>query len=308
MIEIERQITNKIVMVRPDCFGFNKETAIDNGFQNRPQSEIEAREGALSEFDKMVETLDGKGVTVVVLESPLGARGEITPDAVFPNNWFSTHPDLLVLYPMKTQNRRRERQPKNLINKLGEIGVTYSKILDLTHDEEMGGFLEGTGSLVLDRENKIAYALNSQRTEEDEFFKWCELMGYKPVFFGCINLNGMPVYHTNVLMSVGENFAVVCMDAVLQGGKRNVLKAVQDTNKTLVDISIQEMQNMCGNILQVTNDNGEKLIVMSERAQSSFTKTNIKKLEKNGEILTVKIDTIEKVGGGSARCTMAEIF
>lgn len=309
-MNIERQLTDTIVMVRPDYFGFNPQTGSDNAFQHRPDDQESAiRSQAMGEFDKMVEKLENHGLQVVLLGSPLSPSGEITPDAVFPNNWFSAHPGKLVLYPMRAQNRRWERQPEALREALMGINVLYPQTLDLTKDEDSGFFLEGTGSLVLDRVKRIAYAIGSQRTNEAELNKWAREMNYIPLFFNAVDFGGSPVYHTNVIMSVGEDFAVVCTEAIKSPDeKEKVTRSLADSGKSVVEITMDQIYQMCGNILQTSNTKNEKLVVMSERARKAFTPDNMKVLERNGVVVPVKIDTIETVGGGSARCMMAEIF
>ncbi len=305
------QLTDAVVMIKPDTFGFNPQTGVDNSFQHEPTaSEAETRQQALSEFGEMVTKLEGHGLRVVVLNSPLGPNGEITPDAIFPNNWFSTHyPGKLVLYPMKAPNRRLERQPEALKKALSSINVLYSQTIDLTADEQSGQILEGTGSLVLDRTHKIAYAIESQRTTEEEFNKWSQIMGYEPVFFHAVDFGGKPVYHTNVIMSVGEGFTVVCTAAIETADEKEfVVKKLAGTGKTVLEITMDQMYNMCGNVLQTSNTQGQKLVVMSERAQNAFGPDQLKVIKRNGLVVPVKIDTIETVGGGSARCMMAEIF
>ncbi|KKU02634.1 MAG: hypothetical protein UX99_C0007G0048 [Candidatus Amesbacteria bacterium GW2011_GWB1_47_26] len=305
-----KQVTNSFVMVRPSYFGFNAETGKDNTFQSRVDSpEDVVRQSALSEFGAMVETLERSGLKIVVLESPLGPSGEITPDAIFPNNWFSTHPKTLVLYPMKAANRRWERQPENLTKALLGMNVIYPETIDLTADEQNGLILEGTGSLVLDRQNRTAYALGSQRTNEQELQKWCETMKFKPHFFHAVDFGGRPVYHTNVVMSVGEGFAVVCTEAIQSANEKECLiNALRDTNKTVVEITMNQMYNMCGNILQTINVLGDHLVIMSQKALKAFSNNELKMIERNGLVVPVRIDTIETVGGGSARCMMAEVF
>lgn len=308
---VENQLTDTVVMIRPDTFGFNPQTGLDNTFQHQPTaSEAETRQQALSEFGEMVTKLESHGLRVVVLNSPLGPNGEITPDAIFPNNWFSTHhPGKLVLYPMKAPNRRLERQPEALKKALLGVKVLYPQTIDLTADEQSGQILEGTGSLVLDRTHKVAYAIESQRTTETEFDKWSRLMGYEPVFFHAVDFGGKPVYHTNVIMSVGESFAVVCTPAIQTADERErVVKRLTDSKKTVLQITMDQMYDMCGNVLQTLNAHGERLVVMSKRAQKAFTPAQLKVIERNGLIVPVGIDTIETVGGGSARCMMAEIF
>lgn len=304
----EQQLTDTVFMVRPDYFGFNPETT-DNTFQNRPtESDEETKNKALIEFERMEKKLVDAGLNVIELNSPVGPDGQITPDAVFPNNWVSTHPDALVLYPMKAQNRRFERQPEELIEALAGINVLYPSTIDLRNDEESGMVLEGTGSLVLDRENRIAYALESQRTNRNEFEKWCNLMGYEPIFFHAVDFGNKPVYHTNVVMSVGEKFAVVCTEAIASIDEREKLtKSLEDSGKEILKITMDQMYEMCGNVLQTKNIKGERVIVMSERARRGFGETGMKFLEKNGLIVPVEISTIETVGGGSARCMLAEV-
>lgn len=311
MSKAERlQTTDTIVMVEPTYFGYNPQTAVDNNHQHKPtDSEMEIRTLASREFGKMVETLVKNDLKVVILDSPLGSNGEITPDAIFPNNWFSTHTEALVLYPMKAQNRRLERQPEELKKKLLGVNVLYSQTVDLTSDETDGRFLEGTGSLVLDRENKIAYAIESQRTSQEELDKWSVIMGYELFFFHAVDFGGSPVYHTNVVMSVGEDFAVVCTEAIKSAKESKMLiRRLGDTGKDVLSISMEKMYNMCGNILQTRNTRGEKMIVMSERARNAFAQTDMKLIKQNGLVVTVDIDVIETVGGGSARCMMAEVF
>lgn len=305
-----RQLTNKIVMVRPNFFGYNLQTAVDNSFQHEPsEKESETRDKALEEFGQMTQKLGEVGLTVVILNSPLGEGGEETPDAVFPNNWFSTHPGKLVLYPMRAHNRRLERQPENLRRELLGMNVLYPETVDLTDDENDGLILEGTGSLVLDRVSRIAYGLESQRTNKAEFEKWCELMGYEPYFFHAVDFGGRPVYHTNVVMSVGEAFAVVCAESVAQADERErLIERLERSGKEVIVISMEQMYGMCGNILQTVNSGGEKLVVMSERARKNFLPRDMEVIERNGLVVPVKIDTIETVGGGSARCMMAEVF
>lgn len=307
---MKEQLTNKFVMVRPNYFGFNPETGVDNIFQNRPDSpEAEVRERAMREFNKMVERLETYGMTVVQLDSPLGLDGEITPDAIFPNNWFSTHPERLVLYPMKAKNRRMERQPEKLREALLGINVVYPQTWDFTRDEEEGHILEGTGSLVLDRTNRIAYALGSQRTNQEELNKWSSRMGYKPFFFHAVDMGGRPVYHTNVVMSVGEKMAVVCLETMQEVDERERLMGfLEETGKEVVIITMGQMYDYCGNILQTINGQGESLVVMSERARGAFSHTQLGAIERHGLVIPVAIDTIETVGGGSARCMMAEVF
>lgn len=304
------QLTDTVVMVRPTYFGFNPETNSDNFFQKRTDlTGSILRKRVMAEFEGMVAVLIREGIRVIVLDSPLGKKGEITADAVYPNNWFSTHGERMVIYPLKALSQRNERQVEILITELAKFGISFKEKIDLTKDEKQGFSLEGTGSLVLDRLNKVAYGLSSQRTIEAEFKKWCKLMDYEPVLFEARDQKGQPIYHTNILMSIGEKFAVIC-DGLIDDLmiKERMLRKIKNTGHEIVSISYSQMNNYCANILALRNSKQVKLIIMSERAKNGFTVDQLEKLEKHGKIVTVKIDEIEKVGGGSASCMMAEIF
>ena len=305
------QTTNHILMVRPVRFAFNEETAANNAFQQRSETEeaaqATARE-AIEEFDAFVRLLCENGITVEVVQD---TPEPFTPDSIFPNNCFSVHGDTLVLYPMFAPNRRLER--KKLINfRFTDFRFSisnHSKLKDLTHYEESGRFLEGTGSLVLDREHRVAYACLSPRTDEEVLKEWASAMGYSYLTFHSQDGQGMPVYHTNVMMHVGSRQAVVCLESIPNPSEREALKAMlEQYGKEVVPITLAQMNQFAGNMLELHNDRGEQLLVMSQTARRSLTSTQIATLSKHTRILSPDIHAIEAAGGGSARCMMAEIF
>lgn len=301
------QLTNTLVMVFPDHFGFNPQTAGSNVFQHQiSETESVIQQKALSEFNNVVDTLKKTGLNVLLLNSPK----ETAPDAIFPNNWFSHHADgKLVIYPMLAQNRRAERQSENLEQLLKNNGVGVSEVIDLTGDEHLGRILEGTGSLVLDRKNKVAFAMESPRTTKLEFDKWCALMDYEGIFFHAYDKEGFAIYHTNVTMSIGREYAVICLDSIKDPGERLVVgNKLKSLGKEIIELSVGQIYNYCGNTLQVTSPAGSAKIIMSETAMQGFTHKQLEKLKKYGEIIPVEIPVIETVGGGSARCMLAEIF
>src|SRR3989344_614445 len=303
-----KQLTNTVVMVKPNHFGFNPQTAESNVFQHRvSETESQVQEKALKEFNNAVAVLEQNGIKVLILES----RGDvITPDSVFPNNWFSHHADgKLVIYPMLAPNRRAERQAEALENLLKENGVPVSEVVDLTADENTGNILEGTGSLVLDRENKVAFAMESPRTSKEEFEKWCKLMGYEGIFFDAYDKEGFPIYHTNVTMSIGKEYAVICLESIKDPGERRLVKnKLESLGKEIIELSIDQIYKYCGNTLQVLSSDGSAKIIMSKTAQSGFSSDQLDRLKKYGDIIALDIPEIETVGGGSARCMLAEVF
>lgn len=301
------QLTNSLVMVSPDHFGFNPETAESNAFQNKvSESQSEIQQKALKEFKEAVKKLKFEDINILTLKSP----DEVTPDAVFPNNWFSHHSDgKLVVYPMLAPNRRAERQTENLKNLLENNGAKNLEILDLTLDENSGNILEGTGSLVLDRENKVVFAMESPRTVKAEFEKWCSLMDYKGILFHSYDKEGFPIYHTNVTMSIGREYSIICLESIKNIPEREIVSsALYDLNKEIIEISVEQIYSYCGNTLQVLDKNGNSKIIMSETAKDAFSSNQLKILEKYGKIVTLSIPQIETVGGGSARCMLGEVF
>lgn len=295
-------------MVSPNHFGFNPQTAKSNVFQHKVnESEIKIQQKALAEFNIAVEKLEQNGIKVLVLPS---REDVITPDAIFPNNWFSHHADgKLVIYPMLAQNRRAERQPKKLEELLKKNNIPVSEIIDLTSDENNGNFLEGTGSLVLDRENKVAFAMESPRTTKIEFEKWCQKMNYDGILFHSYDKAGFPIYHTNVTMSIGKEYAVICLESIKNISEREIVsEALYNLKKEIIELSVEQIYDYCGNTLQVINNRGESKIIMSKTAKDGLSNNQIKTLEKFGGIITLDIPEIETVGGGSARCMLGEVF
>jgi hypothetical protein len=291
-------------MVRPVNFGFNEETAESNAFQQHDKSQGSVQEKALTEFNSFVNVLRTNGVDVIVFDD---TPQPYTPDSIFPNNWVSFHTSGdIYLYPMQAENRRLERR-EDIINGL-EDHFKVHHIVDLSRFEDEGKYLEGTGSMVLDRENKIAYACLSPRTDRNVLDIFCQQEGYTAVCFDSVDEKGKAIYHTNVMMCVGSKFAVVCLDSVPNPHEKVVLTAsIKDSGKELIDISFEQMNQFAGNMLEVKNKAGETLIVMSKTAYKSLTDDQKDILTKFGKLVFSDIDTIEKNGGGSARCMMAEV-
>jgi len=303
------QNTNSIIMVRPACFGWNAETAESNHFQHVSHMGLsEIHSNALLEFDLACDFLREKLTKVTVLHDRV-ENG--TPDSIFPNNWFSTHASgRLVLYPMMAPNRRKERIAQ-FENVLRDQAFNVSEVLVLTSKELNGEFLEGTGSLVLDRENKIAYAALSPRTHEALVQHWAIEMDYQLVSFHALdrrNGKSIPIYHTNVIMSVGERVAILCSEALELNDAARVKKALLASGKKIVDITLEQVDSFAGNALELRGKKGEKLWVMSTTAHQSLTEAQCAIIEQEGEIVPLHIPTIEAVGGGSARCMIAENF
>ncbi|MDB5117412.1 MAG: amidinotransferase [Mucilaginibacter sp.] len=298
------QSTSNILMIRPVSFGYNEQTAESNAFQTRDSNQKQVQASALAEFDGFVNILKENGVNVTVIEDTLEPH---TPDSIFPNNWVSFHTDGNVfLYPMQAGNRRLERR-EDIINQL-EDTFKVKHVIDLSRFEHEGKFLEGTGSMVLDRENKIVYACLSPRTDENVLNIFCEQSGYRPVIFEAKDEQGLAIYHTNVLMCIGSKFAVVCLDSIADHVERQlVILSIINNDKELIDITYDQMNHFAGNMLEVKNKNGESLIVMSQSAYSSLTDEQITTLTKYGKLVYADLRTIENNGGGSARCMMAEV-
>jgi len=299
-------LTQSVVMVFPAYFGFNPQTAQSNNFQHE-DADIDAHIQAQTEFTNMVNTLKQKGVKVLVLPS---RSDVITPDAIFPNNWFTHHQDgTLIIYPMLAENRRAERQVKQLRQLLFQEGIPVSKIIDLSPHEEEGRFLEGTGSLVLDRKRKVAFGMESPRTVKKEFEAWCKKMGYKGILFRAYDSNNVPIYHTNVTMNIGDQFVIICLDSIKDPNMRTqVVEEFKRIGKVIIPITMKQMHVYCGNVLQLRTIENKRIIVMSTSAYAAFTPSQLSKLETYGEIVPVDVHTIEHIGGGSARCMMAEVF
>ncbi len=303
-----KQITDTILMVRPVAFRMNEETAVNNYFQknlNNPDLNI----WAAKEFDDFVAKLRSVGVNVIVVDDILEDN---TPDSIFPNNWVSFHEDgQIALYPMFAENRRKERRLEYFA-RLEESGFKIKEIVDYTAAEEDDVFLEGTGSLILDRVNQKAYCAISPRADEDLLIEFCEDFEFTPVIFNAYQSVGekrLPIYHSNVMMCLAEEFAVICLDTIDDKKERkNVVKHLKQDGKEIITITEEQMHEFAGNMLQVKGAEEKKYLVMSARAHRSLTEDQISRIEKHSEILSSKIETIETCGGGSARCMMAEVF
>lgn len=292
----------RVLMVDPNGFRANPETADDNAFQRgtgEPDPEVEA--AARAEFERLRAVLESRGIAVDVATPPDAA----TPDAVFPNNWFTTHADgTLVLYPMRAPSRRLERRPEFL----AVLRDRYPKVVDFSREEGCGRFLEGTGSLVVDESSRIAYASVSARTDPELVAAWAERLGYNPVVFTARDKDGREVYHTNVVMAIGDAWAVVCADAIDDDADRGeVLATLAETGHETIPLSLPQMHAFCGNVLELSNAEGDRFVVMSETARKAYRPEQIAILERHAGILAVDLSTIETHGGGSARCMLAEL-
>ncbi|HET7693905.1 MAG TPA: arginine deiminase-related protein [Gemmatimonadota bacterium] len=294
----------RVLMIEPIGFRSNPETAADNAFQRPPGDEspqaleIAARE----EFARLRHTLESRGVEVVW--RPASADRE-SPDAVFPNNWCSTHEGgKLVLYPMMAPSRRRERR-EEIVDALRE---RYPDVVDLTSHEADNRFLEGTGSLVIDEPSRVVYASESPRTDRRLVLEWAQRMEFEPVVFRATDARGRPIYHTNVVMSVGSEWAVVCADAIDPLDRSEVLASLAETGHETLFISLEQMAAFCGNVLELESDKGEKLVVMSDRAFHACTDEQRAALGAHAELVHADLATIETHGGGSARCMLAELY
>jgi hypothetical protein len=300
------QLPSAVLMVRPARFGFNPETALTNAFQQDDtqltRSEIQRQ--ARKEFDLMAKRLNDAGVDIIVVED----TGEpAKPDAVFPNNWMSLHPDgTVVLYPMASPLRRLERR-RDVIIMLESRGFGIRRVIDLTEHEKHGRFLEGTGSIVFDHVERCAYANISPRTHPDVLAQLCEELQYARITFHATDVNGLDIYHTNVMMSIGDPFAVLCADSIRDSVERKlVCESLEASGREMILISGEQLMHFCGNILQVQGRNGP-VIAMSNEACLAFTPTQRTKLEKFGHIVESPITVIERIEGGSARCMLAGV-
>lgn len=312
MTKDNQQLADTILMIQPVKFGYNVETAENNHYQRElsdvAPEEIQCR--ALNEFNQLVDILRQRGVKVIVVEDT--AEKE-TPDSIFPNNWISFHQDgTVVTYPMWAPNRRKERRDDILTTLIKDYGYTIRRKVDYSYFEAEEKFLEGTGSMVLDRENRIAYACVSPRTHLHLLSEFCQEFGYRPIVFiasQMIEEAFAEIYHTNVMMSIGIDFAIFCADALKNTWEqKDIVKVIRDTGKDVIFISEEQCNHFAGNMLQVKNQEGEQLLVMSEQAYQSLNNKQIKQISQYTDIIYSPLNTIEACGGGSARCMMAEVF
>lgn len=298
------QTAKKILMVRPARFAYNEQTAMNNFFQNKA-SISNLNEMALQEFDNFVETLRSYKIEVIVVQDSINPH---TPDSIFPNNWFSTHSTgELVLYPMFAENRRLERKSQFL--KIIEEHYSAHKVIDLSDWENKNRFLEGTGSLILDHNNRIVYACRSERTDDIVFEEFYTKMNFEPQLFNAYDENQKNIYHTNVMMSIGKSIAVICAESIVDEKRReNIVNSLKKSKKEVIEISFEQMRSFCANILELHNSENENYLIMSETAKNAFTDSQKEILDRHCRIISSSLDTIEQTGGGSARCMIAEIF
>ncbi len=302
------QNTDTILMIEPIAFGYNAETAENNYFQVEQKSD-DIQQKALSEFNAFVEKLRDHDINIIVVKDTLEPH---TPDSIFPNNWVSFHNDgSVVLYPMFAKNRRVERR-LDIIDAIKAHGFFVKNIDDWSVSEKDNLFLEGTGSMIFDHDNKIAYGSVSLRLDEGLFLNFCEKYGFKPVVFHSYQTVGadrLPIYHTNVMMCVAQQFVIICLDSIDDEAERNnLIESIIFSGKEIIEISEEQLQNFAGNMLQVKNTIGEQFLVMSQTAYNSLNEKQISSIEKYNSIIYSDLNTIEANGGGSARCMLAEVF
>jgi len=297
------QTTSKVLMIRPMHFMYNAETAVNNSFQTKGDA-TNISEKAVEEFDELVKIMQNAGIDVTVVEDSAEPH---TPDAIFPNNWISFHKSgVYCLYPMFAPNRRKERKAEVL--KLIQNKFNYRRLIDFTSYESENRFLEGTGSMVLDRDNHIAYACLSPRTDERVLEDFCRQMKYQSVVFYSTNQAGQAIYHTNVMMCVAERFVVICLDSISDAAERKrVSDTIVNSGKEIVEISHDQMNHFAGNMLQLENNHRDKILVMSSAAWLVLSPEQKEKLQKYNRIIHSSLENIESNGGGSARCMIAEI-
>lgn len=291
-------------MIRPVRFGFNAQTAVNNAFQVADTDQLQVQEKAIAEFDGFVEKLRNANVDVTVVEDTPEPH---TPDSLFPNNWISFHSNgTIVLYPMFAENRQLERKPTVLAAIKNKFQVTHTEDLSVYENKEL--YLEGTGSMVLDRDNRFAYACLSPRTDRQVLEDFCTRMNYTPVVFNSMDEKNQPIYHTNVMMCVADRYVVICLESIPDEREKNsVIEKIKASGKSIISISLSQMNHFAGNMLQIENSSGEKILVMSSQAYESLTPAQVAELSGYNRILHSSLQTIESNGGGSARCMMAEI-
>jgi hypothetical protein len=305
------QITNTVLMIRPVQFRMNEQTAVNNYYQKVLEDTLPetVNTKALAEFDTMVTALKNAGIQVIVVED---SKEFDTPDSIFPNNWISFHKNGTIgLYPMFAKNRRLERKD-SILEAVEAEGFKIETVVDYSAAEDDGYYLEGTGSILLDRENQKAYCALSERADEELFIEFCEDFEYTPVVFSAyqtVNNKRELIYHTNVMMCLGTTFAVVCLASIDDKKERkNLLKHLHEDGKKVIEISEEQVNNFAGNMLQLKGTNDQSYLVMSQSALESLRPAQVQLLEVHATIISSKLDTIEACGGGSARCMMAEVF
>lgn len=305
---VDRQTATDVMMIRPVAFAGNPQTQPSNAFQQLDSGQVDAanQATAVREFDGLVTALEQAGVTVHVFDDTPEPH---TPDAIFPNNWVSFHGDgTIVLYPMLAENRRLERRLDLLEALSSRHGFRASRVIDLTRHEHTGRYLEGTGSLVLDRIHRVAYACISPRTDLDVLGDFAQQLDYDIVAFEACDSSGAAIYHTNVLMSVGERFAAICLSAIREDERDGVLNQLRGTGRAIIELSMHQMNAFAGNMLELGSSLSGSVVAMSQRARDALTAEQRATLESSaGPIVASSIPTIEKLGGGSVRCMLAEL-
>jgi hypothetical protein len=298
------QTTSHLLMIRPVRFGFNAQTAVNNAFQVADANQQEVEKKAIAEFDGFVEKLRNAHVDVTVVEDTPDPH---TPDSLFPNNWISFHSNgTIVLYPMFAENRRLERKPTVLAAIKNKFLIQQTEDMSVYENKQL--YLEGTGSMVLDRDNRLAYACLSPRTNRQVLEDFCTRMNYTPVVFNSMDEKNQPIYHTNVMMCVADRYVVICLESIPdEKEKNNVIEKIKGSGKSIISIRLSQMNHFAGNMLQIENSSGEKILVMSSQAYESLSPDQINELSGFNTILHSSLHTIESNGGGSARCMMAEI-
>lgn len=301
---MEPQSVSTALLVRPACFGFNAEAAESNVFSHA-SADPEFASRAVAEFDGLERQLSQAGVEVIRFDD---TPSPPKPDAVFPNNWFSTHADgTLVIYPMATTPRRLERRVDDLRELLAAKGFEVARVVDLTQHEKNGRFLEGTGSLVFDRPRRRGYASLGPRTDADVIAEFDRQLGYSTFVFDARDPGGRPIYHTNVLLSLGTRFAAICIDAVVPGHREALRAEIEESGRTVIELSFAQLRRFGCNLLELRESKGDPVIALSQKALSNLSPEQVQMLERFGTLVPAGIPTIEAVGGGSVRCMIAEI-
>lgn len=303
----EAQLASAVMMIRPARFQSNPETALSNRFQGKTDaSPAEQHAAATAEFEALATALEAGGIRVCVFDDTPEPH---TPDAIFPNNWVSFHSDgTVVLYPMEASNRRTERRRDIIESLAADDGFQVREVVDLSSHETSGHFLEGTGSMVLDRANRIAYACLSSRTHLEPLGDFAQRLDYEVMAFDAVDGDNAPIYHTNVLMNIGERIAVICAEAIPRDDQRRaVCQRLAETGHDVITLTFAQLEAFAGNMLELRADTGGRITAMSECALRSLSADQLNKLEENGTVISVPIDNIERSAGGSVRCMLAEI-
>lgn len=303
---MNQQSTNQIFLIKPANFAYNLETSISNAFQNKINlDEAEIKTKVLAEFEEMENHLIEKGIDVHIIED---TNFPIKPDAIFPNNWISMHANgKVILYPMLAENRRLERRADILETLKQDFEIT--EILDLSFSETENQFLEGTGSIIFDHKNKNAYACLSPRTAKDLFIHLCENLNYSPIYFHSYDQKGKEIYHTNVMMNIGNGYVVICLESITNlVEKQMLIEHFTQTNHQIIVVSLEQLKSFCGNMLELERPNKKNLLVLSQTAFTALNNVQKEILSEYCELLPISIETIETIGGGSVRCMITEIF